>query len=113
LQISRRFAGEEPLDPVTAAYNEAMRASLPDHGVEVRIIPRKCLDGQPISASRVRRLIAEGKLAETRALLPATTYAYLTSDAARPVLEKIRASAAATAAAAAGITAGSTAGDAT
>lgn len=91
LGISRRFAGEEPFDPVTAAYNAAMQEILPRHAIELVIIPRKAAQGQPISASLVRRLIAAGHLEETRPLLPASTFDYLCSEAAQPVLDKIRA----------------------
>lgn len=79
LNISARFAGEEPLDPVTHAYNDAMQRILPDRGVEVHIIPRKIgADGQPISASRVRQLLHEGRTAEVRLFVPDSTYEYLT-----------------------------------
>lgn len=77
LHITRRFVGTEPLSPVTDAYNRQLMAFLPGRGVEVTLIPRKEQDGAPISASRVRALLAEGRVEETRALVPATTFAYL------------------------------------
>ena len=77
LGITARFAGEEPSDPVTAAYNAAMAARLPESGVEVHIIPRRELGGVPISASRVRALIREGKLDEIASLVPQSTYDYI------------------------------------
>ena len=79
LHITRRFVGTEPLSPVTDAYNRQLMAFLPGRGVEVTLIPRKEQDGAPISASRVRALLAEGRVEETRALVPATTFAYLQS----------------------------------
>jgi len=75
LGIVRRFVGEEPFCPVTAAYNEQMLKTLPEWGVAVEVLPRR--DG--ISASRVRALFTEGKLEETRPLVPEVTYAYLRS----------------------------------
>lgn len=77
LGITARFAGEEPLDAVTAAYNAAMAARLPQSGVALEIIPRKEWDGTPISASRVRALIKEGRAEETAALVPKATFEYI------------------------------------
>ncbi len=74
LRVTERFVGTEPYCPVTRTYNEALKRVLPPRGVRVTEIPRVERDGEAVSASRVRRLIREGRLAETRALLPATTY---------------------------------------
>lgn len=80
LHISVRFAGEEPLDPTTAAYNAAMRRILPKHGIEFLEIPRRESNGSPISASRVRTLLHEkGVCPEVLALVPETTARYLKS----------------------------------
>lgn len=80
LNIRQRFAGEEPFDAVTRQYNETMERLLPKHGVEFCQIPRKCLDGEPISASRVRKLLEEhgGVTEEIRQLVPPCTGDYLT-----------------------------------
>ena len=75
--IVTRFVGEEPLDPMTAAYNETLCAILPEHGITVRVIPRKTIDDAPISASRVRTLWREGKFDEIVLLVPETTLAYI------------------------------------
>ena len=40
LGITKRFAGEEPLSPVTRSYNEKMKELLPAHGIEFIEIPR-------------------------------------------------------------------------
>ena len=75
--IQTRFVGEEPLDPMTAAYNETLCAILPEHGVAVRVIPRKMIGGNPISASRVRALWSEGRYDEIAPLVPESTLAYI------------------------------------
>ncbi len=75
--ISARFAGEEPLDPMTAAYNETLCAILPEHGITVRVIPRRAIDGSPISASRVRALWQEARYDEIAPLVPETTLSYI------------------------------------
>ncbi len=79
LNIKVRFAGEEPLDPVTKQYNEGMTEILPQHGMEFCEIPRKKDDEGVgvISASRVRKCLEAGKLEELKPLVPQTTYNYL------------------------------------
>jgi [citrate (pro-3S)-lyase] ligase len=90
LGITRRFIGTEPFSEVTEIYNQTMRERLIPAGITVEVIERKIAGTQPISASSVRRLLAEGKLEELRALVPETTYAYLISPGAIPVINKLR-----------------------
>lgn len=75
--ISVRFVGTEPNCRVTSAYNRQMLAYLPPLGVSVDEIPRKEIDGVPISASRVRALIDQGEIERTAELVPPTTYEYI------------------------------------
>ena len=77
LGITRRFVGEEPLDPITGAYNRQMKESLPSWGIEVREIQRLEQEGTPVSASRVRELLTQGRLQEAGKLVPPTTWEYL------------------------------------
>ena len=62
---------------MTNAYNEAMMAFLPKHGIEVVQLARKEQDDAPISASRVRALWKEQDFAALAPLVPETTLAYL------------------------------------
>ena len=80
LGISRRFVGTEPLCPVTAAYNRAMASALPQAGVELVEIPRLEQDGVPVSATAVRRLIADGRWREIRPLVPRAAYDYFSRE---------------------------------
>ena len=73
LGITKRFVGTEPYCAVTNAYNERMKDILPKFGIEVVEIERK--DG--ISASRVRELMAEGRMDEIKAIVPEATYRYI------------------------------------
>jgi cytidyltransferase-related domain len=58
LKIKKRFAGEEPFDPVTKNYNENMSRILPKYGMEFCEIPRLSLDGKRvINATEVRNLL--------------------------------------------------------
>ncbi|MDR1399427.1 MAG: [citrate (pro-3S)-lyase] ligase [Treponema sp.] len=77
LGITRRFVGEEPLDPVTRAYNQQMKEALPFWGIKVWELRRLEQEGVPVSASRVRELLAQGRLEEAGALVPHTTREYL------------------------------------
>jgi len=48
------------------------------------------MEGLPVSASRVRVLIREDGLDNVRPLVPESTWKWLVSEEARPVIEKIR-----------------------
>lgn len=89
--IVGRFVGEEPYSQVTRIYNETMLRDLPKYGIDITVFPRKHQDGDAISASRVRKLLAEGNLAQVRELVPDTTYRFLLSDEATTIIQKLRA----------------------
>lgn len=89
----RRFIGEEPYSEVTAIYNRVMKEWLPSYGIEVVEIPRLAdSGGAAVSASTVRRFIHEGKLEKARDIVPRSTWDYLVSEEAAPVLARIAAS---------------------
>lgn len=74
LQIKKRFAGEEPFDPVTMNYNENMRRILPKYGMEFCEIPRLALDEKRvINATEVRRLLKERDFETIKEYVPETT----------------------------------------
>ncbi len=75
--IKTRFVGEEPLDIVTRNYNESMKRILPQHGIELVVIPRKEMGESVISASRVRKLLESKNFEEIKELVPETTYNFL------------------------------------
>jgi [citrate (pro-3S)-lyase] ligase len=77
LFIKVRFAGEEPLDPVTRRYNREMKAVLPEYGIKFVEIPRKETDGNVISASRVRELFKIRDFDAISELVPTVTLEYL------------------------------------
>ena len=77
LGISRRFVGEEPLDPLTREYNRQMRDILPRYGIRVTEIPRLETEGEVVSASRVRKLLEEGNPQAVKNLVPPAVYEYL------------------------------------
>lgn len=75
--IKRRYVGTEPLSPMTGKYNVALKANLPSHGIEVRELTRLEKAGTPVSASAVRKALAEGDWDTLRTLVPPTTYDHL------------------------------------
>lgn len=79
--ITRRYVGTEPLSPMTGQYNDALKAHLPGKGIELMEIPRLELDGEPVSASRVRTLLQDKAYDTLRKLVPETTYSYLIKEA--------------------------------
>ena len=72
LHIPRRFVGEEPFSPTTAAYNRRMKELLPTFGISVTEIPRL----ENISATAVRRALAESRINDIQPLVPENTYVY-------------------------------------
>lgn len=77
LGITHRFVGTEPYSEVTNAYNEQMKALLPKYGIELVELARKELEGDAVSASRVRALLEKGDMEAIRPLVPETTFEYL------------------------------------
>ena len=90
LGITARYVGEEPTSQVTGLYNRVMADTLPRAGIACHILPRKQLNGQPISASTVRQAIKTGDGALLRALVPQTTWDWLQSPEAAPVIQRIK-----------------------
>ena len=81
LGITHRFVGEEPLCVVTNEYNQQMKKILSrpstSPAIEVVELERIEYKSEPISASRVRKLMQEGKMEEIRHLVPSSTYALI------------------------------------
>lgn len=75
--ITKRFAGDEPLDAVTNQYNSTMKRVLPRFHIEFEVIKRKEAGGEVISASRVRGLLQNKEFEKIKQLVPQTTYDYL------------------------------------
>lgn len=89
LGITSRYVGNEPYCQTTNAYNSALTEILPEYGIAVKIMDRLAIGGMAVSASRVRQLIAENNWVEIQRLVPATTYRYLKSPEAAPIIDKV------------------------
>ncbi len=77
LDITVRFAGEEPLDKITKQYNSNMKLLLPKYNVQFVEIPRKESGEEVISASRVRKLLDDKNFDAIAKLVPPTTLEFL------------------------------------
>lgn len=115
LGASVRFVGSEPTDPLTRRYNELMMESLPSSGIEVMQIERLCLPtatvsadghgesqtdhaaqdhagnpdaphGKTISASEIRKNIAERRFLAAAAIAWPTTIPYIIAELAEAAL---------------------------
>ena len=88
--VRRRFFGTEPDCATTRAYDDGMRRVLPAFGIEPVEIARKEARGVAISASRVRARCAPGRARRRQDVVPEATAAFLRSDEARGVRERLR-----------------------
>jgi len=90
LGITARYIGEEPFSMVTGIYNTVMERELPAAGIRCVVVPRKTAGGRAISASDVRRALKSNDETLLRSLVPPSTFRYLASSEAVPVIECIR-----------------------
>lgn len=88
--ITKRFVGTEPTDPVTRAYNEALRDVFKKYALDLVEVPR-IEDGiGAISASRVRAAWTAGRMDEVEEWVPASTLSYLKSPEGTALCEALR-----------------------
>lgn len=110
LHIKSRYVGDEPTSHVTNTYNQVMYRLLPQNDIRCHIIPRietvipkltKDNSGitasspdvsgkQVISASTVRKALQNDDWLTVAAMVPPTTLSFFKSDAAKPILERIK-----------------------
>lgn len=76
LNIVYRFVGEEPYSAVTEIYNKSM-VSVFQNELELTIVPRKKINDETISATKVRKWLSEEKFEEVKKFVPNTTYEYI------------------------------------
>ena len=88
--IDTRFVGTEPYCQLTLSYNRTMKELLPSYGIKLVEIERKVENGEAISASRVRKLLKEGKIDEAESLLPDSTVEFLRSDEGMRIIQRLK-----------------------
>lgn len=90
LNITKRFMGEEPLDEVTRNYNESVLEELTNNNITLKIIKRKEMGGEVISASKVRKYLIEGDFEKAYELVPSSTKSFLQSSDGIKTIERLR-----------------------
>ncbi len=90
LNITVRFVGQEPTDQTTLAYNRAMKEVFAENGLELKEIPREQKGVQIVSASAVRKALAEDDWETVYRMVPKTTLIYLKSEAGQSVIRRIK-----------------------
>lgn len=106
LNITKRFVGAEPFDPLTRRYNEMMMEILPKNGIEVCCIDRLNIFCQSVnlskgnnetdaqmnedvvSASRVRQLIAANRMHAAMTQVPPSTRPFIMAKFAVDALHR-------------------------
>ncbi|MEG2869454.1 MAG: [citrate (pro-3S)-lyase] ligase [Terrisporobacter sp.] len=78
--IKSRYVGSEPCCIVTNMYNESLKEILPKYNVNVNIVERIKNNDKVISASKVRLLLSQGKVEETKSIVPKETYEFFLSE---------------------------------
>lgn len=76
LGITSRYLGSEPFSKTTGIYNKTLKKELSNQ-ISVEIVERKAVENQAISATRVRRAIAENNFGTIREIVPETTYNFI------------------------------------
>lgn len=90
LGIQRRYVGDEPFSHVTNLYNQTMLQKLPEYDVVCVVVERKETAERVISASAVRQAIKDKNWLAVKKLVPQSTFDFLLSDEAVPIVEKIQ-----------------------
>ena len=90
LKICCRYVGQEPASRVTGIYNDTMCRSLPEKGIDCKVIPRQESNERVISASTVRQAIHDNRLDDVRDMLPDSTYRFFTSAEGEQIAAAIR-----------------------
>lgn len=86
LGVTVRFAGNEPTDMLTRRYNDLMRVTLPTAGVEFCEIERLSIEGNPVSATKVRGFLKAGNVSAATTLVPPTSRPAILADMATQAL---------------------------
>ncbi len=86
LNIQKRYIGGES-EPVMVAYNKILKSTL---GERIVLRDRFCLDKETISASLVRKLIFENKIAEAMKYIPEANHELFLEVAKRKYAESKR-----------------------
>ena len=89
LGITHRYVGEEPFSLTTAIYNEVLQELLRPE-IEVRVVARKEVNDEVISATTIRSLLKENNLEAVKDYVPLTTYEFLISELGMHIIKNLQ-----------------------
>ncbi len=84
-EIDVRYVGQEPLDPLTDAYNKKLKEIIK---AQLSVIDRKTYQDKVISASYVRLLAKQRNYEELKLIVPKATYKFLMSKKGRSLFDE-------------------------
>lgn len=91
LNITHRYLGSEPTSQVTNSYNQQLCQYLPQENITVHVLNRITNNNNiTISASTVRQSLKENDWTAVKTMVPITTYEFLKSPEAKPILTAIQ-----------------------
>ena len=79
-----RFDGTEPSDNLTRQFHRDLATVLPKYGIEHVEIPRKEINGMPVSAKTIRAALEVGDFDKIKLLVPPTTFDFLVKNFSKP-----------------------------
>lgn len=79
LNIRRRYVGSEPLSRTTNRYNQTLKRELPPE-IEVRVMSRITVNENFVTATQVRKWIAEGQIKRIRQFVPEDTCDFIVKN---------------------------------
>jgi len=92
LNINHRYIRREPNSEIDGVYNNAVKAILPEYGVEVQEIDNLVIDNHFMSAELLRKLVYQERWDDIAKIVTPETYDFLRSrtDDAELILARMR-----------------------
>ncbi len=88
--ITHRYLGEEPYSVVTEQYLHVLTHQLPKENIQCTVVPRREIEGQIVSASIVRKMLAQENWAEVRSFVPETTMHFFMSPQGAEIIRRMK-----------------------
>lgn len=88
LKIQTYYFGTEPMSQTTNLYHDALKRVLPGYGVNIVEVQRLYNNKEPVSASRVRKMLKENDWDGAAALLPQSTKRILKENLTDTILSR-------------------------
>ncbi len=90
LNITKRYVGEEPYSEMTQRYNQMMKRAFEETPIQLIVLQRKEINEEIISGSKIRQAITENKWELIEKFVPKTTFEFLQTQEAQPIIESLK-----------------------